>query len=127
MLGSSSTNSTRGFTPTNLATDSQAFPRFNPRLPGAWPEREQAGAMRFSRTSLAAVLTIVALGALAAVALASGGSDRTTAPRPTSETDPPALIAAPAGDDGTADQGRGDARATRHDAAERRHDRGRDD
>jgi len=48
--------------------------------------------MRFSRNTLAALLTIVALGALAAVALASGGHGTTTAPRPTAETDPPAHV-----------------------------------
>jgi hypothetical protein len=85
--------------------------------------------MRFSRTSIAAALTIVALGALAAVALASGGSGTTTAPAPTAETDPPAQVrtetihrtvhrsAAPAraassDDDGTLDQGPGDAPRT---------------
>ena len=84
--------------------------------------------MRFSRTSIAAALTIVALGALAAVALASGGSETTTAPAPTAETDPPAQVrtetihrtvhrspparAASSDDDGTLDQGPGDAPRT---------------
>ena len=39
--------------------------------------------MRFSRTSIAAAVTIAALGLLAAVALASGGTQTTTAPAPT--------------------------------------------
>ena len=107
--------------------------------------------MRFSRTSIAAALTIVALGALAAVALASGGSGTTTAPAPTAETDPPAQVrtetvhrtvhrnaparSASADDDGTLDQGPGDAPRTPvapAQADDRGHDfdddrRGRDD
>jgi hypothetical protein len=79
--------------------------------------------MRFSRNTLAALLTIAALGALAAVALASGGSGTTTAPRPTAETDPPAQTRTVTSDDGTADQGPGDAPAT----PRARHDRGDDD
>jgi hypothetical protein len=102
--------------------------------------------MRFTRTSIAAAATIAALGILAAVALASGGSESTSAPAPAAETDPPAQVrtetirrtvhrqaparAASSNDDGTADQGPGDAPATpvaptvRHDAGD---DRGHDD
>jgi len=81
--------------------------------------------MRFSRTSIAAAATIAALGILAAVALASGGEQPTTAPAPAAETDPPAQVrtetvrrtvhrdaparTASSDDDGTADQGPGDA------------------
>src|SRR4051794_27678705 len=81
--------------------------------------------MRFSRTSIAAAVTIAALGLLAAVALASGGSQTTIAPAPTAETDPPAQVrtetvqrtvhrtdrarSASSSDDGTLDQGPGDA------------------
>ena len=84
--------------------------------------------MRFSRTSIAAAVTIAALGALAAVALASGGTQTTTAPAPTAETDPPAQVrtetvhrtvhrtaparSASSDDDGTLDQGPGDAPRT---------------
>jgi hypothetical protein len=74
--------------------------------------------MRFSRTSIAAAVTIAALGILAAVALASGGSQTTGAPAPTAETDPPAqapMVTAtpsPIDDDGTPDRGPGDASAT---------------
>jgi hypothetical protein len=84
--------------------------------------------MRFTRTSIAAVATIAALGILTAVALASGGDPTTTAPAPAAETDPPAQVrtetvhrtvhrdaparAASSDDDGTADQGPGDAPAT---------------
>jgi hypothetical protein len=75
--------------------------------------------MRFSRNSLAAVLTVAALGALAAVAFASGGDNATTAPRPTPETDPPAQTRS-ADDDGTADQGPGDRPATPVAGADRR-------
>jgi uncharacterized membrane protein YgcG len=79
--------------------------------------------MRFSRNSLLALLTVAALGVLAAVALARGGDGTTTPPRPTSDTDPPAQTrAASSDDDGTADQGPGDFPATPRDAAERRHD-----
>jgi hypothetical protein len=101
--------------------------------------------MRFSRTSIAAAVTIVALGALAAVALASGGNQTTTAPAPTAETDPPAQVrtetvhrtvqrdrSASSDDDGTVDQGPGDAprtpvapaQTTRHDVDD---DHGDDD
>jgi hypothetical protein len=95
--------------------------------------------MRFSRTSIAAAVTIAALGLLAAVALASGGTQTTSAPAPTAETDPPAQVrtetvhrtvhrtaraqSAASSDDGTLDQGPGDAprtpvvpaQTTRHD------------
>jgi hypothetical protein len=96
--------------------------------------------MRFTRTSIAAAVTIAALGVLAAVALASSGSQPTTAPAPTAETDPPAQVrteivhrtvhrtaparSASADDDGTLDQGPGDAPRTpvqgavRHDAGD---------
>jgi hypothetical protein len=102
--------------------------------------------MRFTRTSIAAAATIAALGILTAVALASGGDPTTTAPAPAADTDPPAQVrtetvhrtvhrdaparAASSDDDGTADQGPGDAPATpvaptvRHDAND---DRGGDD
>jgi hypothetical protein len=100
--------------------------------------------MRFSRTSIAAAVTITALGLLAAVALASGGTQTTTAPAPTAETDPPAQVrtetvhrtvhrnaaarTASSDDDGTLDQGPGDAprtpvapaQAVRHDAGDDR-------
>jgi hypothetical protein len=94
--------------------------------------------MRFTRNSIAAALTIAALGILAAVALASGGDPTTSAPAPAADTDPPAKVqtetvrrtvhrdaparSASSDDDGTADQGPGDAPATpvaptvRHDA-----------
>lgn len=84
--------------------------------------------MRFSRTSIAAAVTIAALGLLAAVALASGGTQTTTAPAPTAETDPPAQVrtetihrtvhrtararSASSSDDGTLDQGPDDAPRT---------------
>src|SRR6476660_1524778 len=95
--------------------------------------------MRFSRTSIAAAVTLAALGLLAAVALASGGTQTTTAPAPTAETDPPAQVrtetvhrtvhrtararSASTSDDGTLEQGPGDAprtpvapaQTTRHD------------
>jgi uncharacterized membrane protein YgcG len=81
--------------------------------------------MRFTRQSIAAAATIVALGVLAAVALASGGSEPiTTAPAPTAETDPSPQVrtevvrrtvhrnagaqASSSDDDGTLDQGPGD-------------------
>ncbi len=50
--------------------------------------------MTFSRSSIAAALTILALGLLAAVALAAGGSEpaATTAPAPAAETDPPVEV-----------------------------------
>jgi hypothetical protein len=99
--------------------------------------------MRFTRTSIAAAATIAALGILAAVALASGGEQTTTAPAPAADTDPPAQVrtetvhrtvhrdaparSASSDDDGTADQGPGDAPATpvapAHDAND---DRGHD-
>jgi hypothetical protein len=108
--------------------------------------------MTFSRSTIAATVTVFALGLLAAVALAAGGSEKPTsaAPAPVAETDPPvdvrtkvirrtihrrpkapaAAAAAPASittprsapapagrvsrgnDDGTADQGPGDAPGT---------------
>jgi hypothetical protein len=100
--------------------------------------------MRFTRTSIAAAATIAALGILAAVALASGGEPTTTAPAPAADTDPPAQVrtetvrrtvhrdapavrSASTDDDGTADQGPGDAPRTpvapAHDAND---DRGHD-
>jgi len=84
--------------------------------------------MRFSRNSIAAAATIAALGVLAAVALAGGETNTTTAPAPTAETDPPPQVrtevvrrtvhrnagaqTASSDDDGTADQGPGDAPRT---------------
>jgi hypothetical protein len=82
--------------------------------------------MRFTRNTIAAAATIVALGVLAAVALASGGSPgTTTAPAPTAETDPPPQVRtevvrrtvhrdASTDDDGTADQGPDDVPGTGH-------------
>jgi hypothetical protein len=82
--------------------------------------------MRFTRNTIAAAATIVALGVLAAVALASvGGPSTTTAPAPSAETDPPPEVRtevvrrtvhrdASTDDDGTADQGPGDAPGAGH-------------
>src|SRR4051812_12740222 len=92
MLASSSTNSTRGFTPTNLAAQARAFPRFNPGLAGAWPPGGDSQPMRSSRTTIAVVAAIAALGALPAVAFASGGDPTPTAPAPAAETDPPVQV-----------------------------------
>ncbi len=108
--------------------------------------------MRFTRTTITALLAVAALGALAAVALASSGSPTTTAPAPTAETDPPAQVrtetvhrtvhvnaparSASSDDDGTLDQGPGDAPRTpaapaqgtvRHDAGDDRRGRDGDD
>ncbi len=97
--------------------------------------------MRFTRTTIAAAATIAALGVLAAVALASGGEQTTSAPAPAAETDPPAQVRtetvhrdaaarSASSDDGTLDQGPGDAPATpvaptlRHDANDDRGDSG---
>jgi hypothetical protein len=79
--------------------------------------------MRFSRQSIAAAATIAALGVLAAVALAGGETEPTTAPAPTAETDPAPQVrtevirrtvhrTASSDDDSTADQGPGDAPRT---------------
>ena len=79
--------------------------------------------MRFSRSTIAATATIAALGVLAAVALASGGAEAPAPPAPAAETDPPVEVrtetirrtvhrrakAARSDDDGTLDQGPGDA------------------
>jgi hypothetical protein len=78
----------------------------------------------FSRSTIAVGAVLAALGALAAVALASGGEAApTTAPAPSAETDPPVQVrtkvirrtvhvrpkaAASSSDDGTLDQGPGD-------------------
>ena len=49
--------------------------------------------MSLSRTTIATAATIAALGVLAAVALASGGEEPTTAaPAPAAETDPPVEV-----------------------------------
>ena len=95
--------------------------------------------MRFSRNSIAAIATIAALGILATVALASGGNKPRAPPAPTAETDPPAQVRTETvhrltararrrafglestDDDGTADQGPGDAPGT---AGSRRTDDG---
>jgi hypothetical protein len=76
----------------------------------------------FSRSTIAVGAVLAALGALAAVALASGGEAApTTAPAPSAETDPPVQVRtkvirrtvhvrpqSSADDDGTLDQGPGD-------------------
>src|SRR5688500_19437611 len=95
MLGSASTKRTRGLggctAPANVAAPARAFPSLNRQLPGPWPVADDGGGMTFSRSSIAAALTILALGLLAALALAAGGSEpaATTAPAPAAETDPP--------------------------------------
>ena len=54
-----------------------ALPRFNPALDGAWRAVSILLAMKTSRHQIAAGVTVVALGALATVALASGETPKT--------------------------------------------------
>lgn len=67
--------------------------------------------IRFHRTAIAAVLGVLALGALTAVAFAAGSPSNATTQVPDGATKSPATATAAGSrdDDGTADQGRGDA------------------